>query len=28
VTGTLGVGIGEGDLQVNGLRCGNVVLVG
>lgn len=28
VTGTLGVGIGEGELQVNGLRCGNVVLVG
>ncbi|WP_298812189.1 pilus assembly protein TadG-related protein [uncultured Sphingomonas sp.] len=28
VTGTLGVGIGEGDLQVNGLRCSNVVLVG
>ncbi|SEL37158.1 Uncharacterized membrane protein [Sphingomonas palmae] len=28
VTGTLGLGIGEGDLQVNGLRCGNAVLVG
>ena len=28
VTGTLGIGIGEGDLRVNGLRCGNAVLVG
>lgn len=28
VTGTLGVGIAEGDMQVNGLRCGNAALVG
>ncbi len=28
VTGTLGLGLGEADVQVNGLRCGNAVLVG
>ncbi|WP_375271163.1 pilus assembly protein TadG-related protein [Sphingomonas sp.] len=28
VTGGLGVGIGEADLRVNGLRCGSAVLVG
>lgn len=28
VAGGLGLGIGEADLRVNGLRCGNAVLVG
>lgn len=28
VTGGLGIGIGEAELRVNGLRCGNAVLVG